>query len=97
MNDLQLTGSAAFSFDGELQTLFIARQAHWYGVVSAGSWETVIPFRFERIEALAEGGFMAWRRGRRTLYHISPGPETIRAIPARMELSGAECSAARSA
>ena len=55
MNNLQLTGSAVFSFDSEIHTLFIASQNGRYGVVEAGSWETVIPFRFHRIEALASG------------------------------------------
>ena len=72
MNNLQLTGSAVFSFDSEIHTLFIASQDGRCGVVDAGSWETVIPFRFDRIEALAAGGFAAWRRDRRTVYHICP-------------------------
>ena len=98
MNDLQLTGSAVFSFDDTICSLFIAVQADGRcGVVAAGSWETVIPFRFDRIEALAEGGFVAWRRGRRTVYHIRSGSEGIRTVPARRELSITERSAARSA
>ena len=44
MDNLQLTGSAVFSFDSEIHTLFIASQNGRYGVVEAGSWETVIPF-----------------------------------------------------
>ena len=57
MNDLQLTGSAVFSFDDTICSLFIAVQADGRcGVVAAGSWETVIPFRFDRIEALPEFG-----------------------------------------
>ena len=85
MNNLQLTGSAVFSFDSEIHTLFIASQNGRYGVVEAGSWETVIPFRFDRIEALASAGFAAWRRNRRTVYHIIRSE----AVPARQELSHA--------
>ena len=96
MNDLQLTGSAVFSFDDTICSLFIAVQADGRcGVVAAGSWETVIPFRFDRIEALAKGGFAAFRRGRATVYHILPGPEGIQAVPARRELSAAGRAAAR--
>ena len=88
MNDLQLTGSAVFSFGDTVHPLFIAVQADGRcGVVAAGVWETVIPFRFDRIEALAEGGFVAWHRGRRTIYHIRTTPEGCRAVPARRELS----------
>ena len=97
MDTLQLTGSAVFDFDGLVHTLFIASEYGRCGVVAAGSWETVIPFRFDRIEALAEGGFVAWRRGRRTVYHIRSGSEGIRAVPARRELSITVRSAARSA
>ena len=96
MNNLQLTGSAVFDFDGSVHTLFIASEEGLCGVVAAGTWETVIPFRFARIEPLAEGGFVAWRRGRRTLYHVCPGPRGVRAVPARRELSAPE-RAARSA
>ena len=96
MNDLLLTGSAVFSFDGGTHVLFLASQADGRcGVVAAGGWETVIPFRFDRIEALAEGGFAAFRRGRATVYHILPGPEGVRAVPARRELSAAGRAAAR--
>ena len=89
MNNLQLTGSAVFSFDSEIHTLFIASQNGRYGVVEAGSWETVIPFRFHHIEALASGGFAAWRRNRRTVYHIVQAGTGLRAVPARQELSHA--------
>ena len=87
MNNLQLTGSAVFSFDSEIHTLFIASQNGRYGVVAAGNWETVIPFRFDRIEPLAAGGFAAWRRNRCTVYHICPAPHGCQAVPARRELS----------
>ena len=89
MNTLQLTGSAVFSSDSEIHALFIASQNGRYGVVEAGSWETVIPFRFDRIEALASGGFAAWRRNRRTVYHIVQAGTGLRAVPARQELSHA--------
>ena len=88
MNDLQLTGSAVFPFDNETYTLFIASQSDGrYGVVAAGSWETVLPFRFDRIEALSQGGFAAWRRGRATIYHICRDTQGVRAVPARLELT----------
>ena len=88
MDNLQLTGSAVFTFENETYPLFIASQADGRcGVVAAGSWENVIPFRFDRINALSEGGFAAWRRGRVTVYHILPGPLGIQAVPARRELS----------
>ena len=89
MNNLQLTGSAVFDFDGSVHTLFIASEEDRCGVVAAGTWETVIPFRFDRIEPLAEGGFVAWRRGRRTVYHVRPDAKGVRAVPARRELSPA--------
>ena len=89
MDTLQLTGSAVFDFDGLVHTLFIASEDGRCGVVAAGSWETVIPFRFDRIEALADGGFVAWRRGRRTVYHVRPDAKGVRAVPARRELSPA--------
>ena len=90
MNDLQLTGSAVFTFARQTYSLFIASQADGRcGVVAAGSWETVIPFRFDRIEPLAEGGFAAYRRGRATVYHILPSSDGIQAVPARRELFAA--------
>ena len=98
MNELQLTGSAVFSFENETYSLFIASQADGRcGVVAAGGWETVIPFRSDRIEALAEGGFAAWRRGRATVYHILPTPSGVRAVPARRELAERRGAPVRSA
>ena len=97
MDTLQLTGSAVFDFDGLVHTLFIASEDGRCGVVAAGTWETVIPFRSDRIEALAEGGFAAWRRGRATVYHILPTPSGVRAVPARRELAERRGAPVRSA
>ena len=98
MTVLLLTGSAVFSFDGGTHVLFLASPADGCcGVVAAGGWETVIPFRFDRIEALAEGGFAAWRRGRATVYHILPTPSGVRAVPARRELAERRGAPVRSA
>ena len=96
MHTLKLSGCAVFSLDNGTHSLFIAAQPDGRcGVVAAGSWKIVIPFRFDRIEALAEGGFVAFRLGRATVFHILPDSDDIRAVPARRELSSAGRAAVR--
>lgn len=68
MDNLQLHGSVICSDAQTTYTLFIACQEGRYGVVRAGDWETVLPFRFERIEEMQDGKLAACCGGHWTIY-----------------------------
>ena len=70
MEFVQLTQSLVHSVGGEKRTFFIGHQNGRYGVVAAGSWETVIPFRFRRIAVQRDGSLAAFQGKRRAVYRL---------------------------
>jgi len=80
---MQLTASTVFSVGNRTYSFFIAREGNHCGVVVAGSWDIVLPFRYERIEPLAEGGFVAYRRNRRMVFGLTADDSGCRLTPIR--------------
>jgi len=70
MEQLQLTDSLVRRFAGEEHTFFIGHHKGRYGMVAAGSWETVLPFRFRRIAVLPDGSLAVYQGRRRTVYRL---------------------------
>lgn len=89
MESMQLQGSVICSDARTTYTLFIACLEGRYGVVRAGDWETVLPFRFEHIEALEDGNLAACRGGRWTIYRpvAAPGGCRLAALRPRRRTS----------
>ena len=70
MEHVQLTDSLIQCFGGEKRTFFIGQQGGRYGVVAAGSWETVLPFRFRRIAVQRDGSLAVFQGRRRQVYRL---------------------------
>ena len=70
MELVQLTESLVCQFGEEKRTFFIGHQNGRYGVVAAGSWETVLPFRFRRIALQRDGSLAVFWGSRRTVYRL---------------------------
>ena len=83
MENLQLHGAVACTAGAATYTLFIACCGGRYGVVLAGDWETVLPFRFDEIRALADGNLAVLSAGRRTIYRPVAGRAGCRLVPVR--------------
>ena len=79
MEFVQLTQSLVHSVGGEKRTFFIGHQNGRYGVVAAGSWETVLPFRFRRISLLRDGSLAVFQGKRRAVYRIMETEEGVEA------------------
>ena len=79
MELLQLTESLVHSFGEEKRTFFIGHQNGRYGVVAAGSWETVLPFRFRRIAVQRDGSLAAYQGRRCSVYRLVETEEGVAA------------------
>lgn len=79
MEFVQLTESLVYSINGEKRTFFIGHENGCYGVVAAGTWETVLPFRFRRIHLLRDGSIAAFRGKRRAIYCLVETEEGVKA------------------
>ena len=77
MEFVQLTESLVHSVNGEKRTFFIGHQNGRYGVVAAGSWETVLPFRLRRISLLRDGSLAVFQGKRRAVYRIVETEEGV--------------------
>ena len=90
MDTMQLQASLLHTAaDGTVITLFVGRQGGRLGLLQAGSWETLLPFRFDRIRALPDGTLAAGRGGRERFYRLQTRGGALRAVPAAMEGSEA--------
>ena len=85
MDNLQRISSMIQHVNGETITLFVGSEAGHVGLVQAGTWETVLPFRFDRIIPLADGTLAAFQGSRRTVYQAALTSRGIRMIPAAGE------------
>ena len=60
MDNLQLISSLIQEVNGEAVTIFVGEAEGHVGLVQAGTWETLLPFRFDRIVPQADGTLAAW-------------------------------------
>ena len=82
MDNLQLISSLIQEVNGEAVTIFVGEAEGHVGLVQAGTWETLLPFRFDRIVPQADGTLAAYRGHRRTVYRAAPASGGIQMIPA---------------
>lgn len=83
MENLQLQGSVVCASGNITYTLFIAYLDGKFGVVRAGDWETVLPFRFEEISPLQDGCLAALSAGHITIYRPVASKNGCRFVPLR--------------
>jgi len=88
MEQITLTGSFVQHFDQAQHTFFIAQQDGRCGLLSAGTWDTVLPFCFDEIHASLDNTVSVTCNGVRSFFHLIEGKEHIRAVPTA---SGAIC------
>lgn len=81
MEHIALTGSFIQQFDNKQRTFFIAEQDGRCGLLSAPSWETILPFCFDEIHAYPDNTVSVIRNGVRTFFHLIQGNDYIRAVP----------------
>jgi len=80
MEQITLTDSFVQKFEQESYTFFVGRQEKGYGIVAAGSWETVLPFCFEKILPLHSSRIAVWINGKKYIYHIVAENGLFRAV-----------------
>jgi len=81
MEQITLTGSFVQYFNQNPYTFFIGQQDGYYGIISAGSWDTVLPFCFDEIHAYPDDILCVSCNGENRLLHLVREKNGIRAVP----------------
>ena len=86
MEQLQLLNSIVQQVSGNTVTLFVGSLHGRCGLVAAGTWETLLPFRFDAIQA-ADGCLTVLAEGKERSYRIVHDQKGLRAVklPAKKE------------
>ena len=80
MDQIALTGSFVQQFGQESFTFFIGQQDSRYGIVSAGSWDTVLPFCFDEIRMDRGNRIIAQHGGEQHVYRIVLTHHSVHAV-----------------
>jgi len=81
MEQITLTGSFVQHVNHTPHTFFIGQQDGRYGIIAAGSWETVLPFCFDEIHTYLNEILSVSCNGENRLFHLDFENGSIRAVP----------------
>ena len=81
MEQITLTGSFTHHFNQDPQTFFIGQRDGCYGVIAAGSWDTVLPFCFDGILSCPNDILSVAHNGTHTYFSLIRQDDQVWAIP----------------
>ncbi len=81
MEQITLTGSFVHHFNQEAHTFFIGQREGRFGVIAAGSWDTILPFCFDEIHPWLDNILSVSHDGQNSFFHLICDHNDIRAVP----------------